>query len=155
MKKSTRIKEAIDYKKLNTTGIKGIKKKVSEEEDIIGKSSKSLESLTGSVSDNENGESKKVSMSEEEKLDVATIRRKILEKSNLADEIDNFKDENDMECIGHDVQEAEKCINKFEQLWQEHKSLHKELSQYIQIDEQDDETYSLKTSINQEIHYRC
>ena len=116
MKKSTRIKEAIDYKKLNTTGIKGIKKKVSEEEDIIGKSSKSLESLTGSVSDNENGESKKVSMSEEEKLDVATIRRKILEKSNLADEIDNFKDENDMECIGHDVQEAEKCINKFEQL---------------------------------------
>ena len=119
MKKSTRIKEATDYKKFNTTGIKEIKKKVSEEEDVIGELSKSLESVTmakGSVSDNENGESKKVSMSEEEKLDVATIRRKILEKSNLADEIDNFKDENDMECIRHDVQEAEKCINKFEQL---------------------------------------
>ena len=118
MKKSTGIKEAIDYKKLNTTGIKEIKKKVSEEEDIIGELSKSLESLTmaeDGVSDNENGESKKVSMSEKEKPHVATIRRKMLEESNLADETDNFMDENDMECIRHDVQEAEKCINKLEQ----------------------------------------
>ena len=147
MKKSTRIKEATDYKKFNTTGIKEIKKKVSEEEDVIGELSKSLESVTmakGGVSDNENGESKEVSMSEEEKPDVATIRRKMLEKSNLADEIDDFMDENDMECIRHDVQEAEKYINKLEQLRQEYRSLHKELSQYIQIDEQDDEAYSLR-----------
>ena len=46
MKKSTRNKEAIDYKKLNTTGIKEIEKKVSEEEDIIGELSQSLETLT-------------------------------------------------------------------------------------------------------------
>ena len=144
MKKS-RIKEVIDYKKLNTTAIKEIKKKVSEEEDITGELSKLLESLTmaeGGVSDNENGKSKKVSMSEEEKPDVATIRRKMLEESNLADEIDDFMDENDMECLRHDVQEAEKCINKLEQLRQECRSLHKELSQNIQTDEQDDEAYS-------------
>ena len=120
MKKSTRIREAIDYQKLNTTGIKEIKKKMSEEEDIIGELSKSLESLTmaeDSVSDNENGESKKVSMSEEKPY-VAKIRRKALEESNLADEIDDFMDKNDLECIRHDVQEAEKCINKLEQLLQ-------------------------------------
>ena len=138
MEKSTRIKEGIDSKKLNTTGIKEIKKKVSEEEDIIGELSKSLESLTmaeSGVSDNENGESKKVLMSEKEKPDVATIRRKMLEESNLEDEIDNFIDKNDMECIIHDVQEAEKYIKKLEQLRQENRSFHKELSQYIQIDE--------------------
>ena len=120
MKKSTRIREAIDYQKLNTTGIKEIKKKMSEEEDIIDELSKSLESLTmaeDSVSDNENGESKKVSMSEEKPY-VAKIRRKTLEESNLADEIDDFMDKNDLECIRHDVQEAEKCINKLEQLLQ-------------------------------------
>ena len=53
---------------------------MSEEENIIGELSKSLESLTmaeGGVSDNENGESKKVSMSEEKKPDIATIRGKI------------------------------------------------------------------------------
>ena len=86
---------------------------------IIRELLKSLESLTiaeGIVSDNENGESKKVSMTEEENPDVATIRRKMLEESNLADEIDNFMDENDMECIRHDVQEPEKCIKKLEQL---------------------------------------
>ena len=147
MKKSARIKEAIDYKKLNTTGIKEIKKKVSEEEDIIPELSKSLESLTmakDGVSDNGNEESKKVSMSEEEKPDVATIRRKMLEKSNLADEIEDFMDENHMECRRHDVQEAEKCINKLAQLRQEYRNnLNKMLSQYIQIDEQDDEVYSL------------
>ena len=98
----------------------------------------------GSVSDNENGESKKVSKSEEEKPDAATIRRKILEKSNLADKIVNFMDENDMEFIRHDVQEAEKCFNKLEQLRHEYRSLHKEVSQYIQIDEQDDKAYSLR-----------
>ena len=115
MEKWTRIKEGIDYKKLNTTRIKEIKKKVSEEEDIIGELSNSLESLTmaeSGVSDNENGESKKVLMSEKEKPDVATIRRKMLEESNLEDEIDNFIDKNDMECIIHDVQEAEKYIKK-------------------------------------------
>ena len=115
MEKWTRIKEGIDYKKLNTTRIKEIKKKVSEEEDIIGKLSNSLESLKmaeSGVSDNENGESKKVLMSEKEKPDVATIRRKMLEESNLEDEIDNFIDKNDMECIIHDVQEAEKYIKK-------------------------------------------
>ena len=82
MKKSTKIKEAIDYKKLNATGIKETNKKVSEE-DIIGELSKSMESLTmaeGGVSDNENGESKKVSITEEEKPDVATVRRKMLEE---------------------------------------------------------------------------
>ena len=138
MEKWTRIKEGIDYKKLNTTRIKEIKKKVSEEEDIIGELSNSLESLTkaeSGVSDNENGESKKVLMSEKEKPDVATIRRKMLEESNLEDEIDNFIDKNDMECIIHDVQEAEKYIKKLEQLRQENRSFHKELSQYIQIDE--------------------
>ena len=136
MEKWTRIKEGIDYKKLNTTRIKEIKKKVSEEEDIIGELSNSLESLTmaeSGVSDNENGESKKVSMSEEEKPDVATITRKMLEESNLADEIDNFVDKNDMECIRH-VEEEEKYIKKLEQLRQENRSFHKELSQYIQID---------------------
>ena len=115
MEKWTRIKEGIDYKKLNTTRIKEIKKKVSEEEDIIGELSNSLESLTmaeSGVSDNENGESKKVLMSEKEKPDVATIRRKMLEESNLEDETDNFIDKNDMECIIHDVQEAEKYIKK-------------------------------------------
>ena len=115
MEKWTRIKEGIDYKKLNTTRIKEIKKKVSEEEDIIGELSNSLESLTmaeSGVSDNENGESKKVLMSEKEKPDVATIRRKMLEESNLEDDIDNFIDKNDMECIIHDVQEAEKYIKK-------------------------------------------
>ena len=138
MEKWTRIKEGIDYKKLNTTRIKEIKKKVSEEEDIIGELSNSLESLTmaeSGVSDNENGESKKVLMSEKEKPDVATIRTKMLEESNLEDEIDNFIDKNDMECIIHDVQEAEKYIKKLEQLRQENRSFHKELSQYIQIDE--------------------
>ena len=138
MEKWTRIKEGIDYKKLNTTRIKEFKKKVSEEEDIIGELSNSLESLTkaeSGVSDNENGESKKVLMSEKEKPDVATIRRKMLEESNLEDEIDNFIDKNDMECIIHDVQEAEKYIKKLEQLRQENRSFHKELSQYIQIDE--------------------
>ena len=88
---------------------------MSEEEDIIGELSNSLESLTmaeSGVSDNENGESKKVLMSEKEKPDVATIRRKMLEESNLEDEIDNFIDKNDMECIIHDVQEAEKYIKK-------------------------------------------
>ena len=138
MEKWTRIKEGIDYKKLNTTRIKEIKKKVSEEKDIIGELSNSLESLTmaeSGVSDNENGESKKVLMSEKEKPDVATIRRKMLEESNLEDEIDNFIDKNDMECIIHDVQEAEKYIKKLEQLRQENRSFHKELSQYIQIDE--------------------
>ena len=138
MEKWTRIKEGTDYKKLNTTRIKEIKKKVSEEKDIIGELSNSLESLTmaeSGVSDNENGESKKVLMSEKEKPDVATIRRKMLEESNLEDEIDNFIDKNDMECIIHDVQEAEKYIKKLEQLRQENRSFHKELSQYIQIDE--------------------
>ena len=138
MEKWTRIKEGIDYKKLNTTRIKEIKKKVSEEKDIIGELSNSLESLTmaeSGVSDNENGESKKVLMSEKEKPDVATIRRKMLEESNLEDEIDNFIDKNDMECIIHDVQEAEKYVKKLEQLRQENRSFHKELSQYIQIDE--------------------
>ena len=141
------MKKAIDYKKLNTTGIKEIKKKVSEEEDIIRELLKSLESLTmaeGVVSDNENGESKKVSMTEEENPEVATIIRKMLEESNLADKIDNFMDENDMECIRHDVQEPEKCIKKPEQLRQECRSLHKELSQYIQIDGQDDDVHSLR-----------
>ena len=88
-----------------------------------------MESLTmaeGGVSNNENGESKKVSITEEEKPDVATIRRKMLEESNLADKIDNFMDENDMECIRH-VQEAEKCIHKLEQSQQKYRSLHKEL----------------------------
>ena len=111
---------------------------MSEEKDIIGELSNSLESLTmakSGVSDNENGESKKVLMSEKEKPDVATIRRKMLEESNLEDEIDNFIDKNDMECIIHDVQEAEKYIKKLEQLRQENRSFHKELSQYIQIDE--------------------
>ena len=138
MEKWTRIKEGIGYKKLNTTRIKEIKKKVSEEKDIIGELSNSLESLTmaeSGVSDNENGESKKVLMSEKEKPDVATIRRKMLEESNLEDEIDNFIDKNDMECIIHDVQEAEKYVKKLEQLRQENRSFHKELSQYIQIDE--------------------
>ena len=128
------MKKAIDYKKLNTTGIKDIKEKVSEEEDIIHELLKSLESLTmaeGVVSYNENGESKKVSMTEEENPDVVTIRRKMLEESNLADEIDNFMDENDIECIRHDVQEPEKCIKKLEQLRQQYRNLHKELSQYI------------------------
>ena len=141
------MKKAIDYKKLNTTGIKEINKKVSEEEDIIRELLKSLESLTmaeGVVSDNENGESKKVSMTEEENPEVATIIRKMLEESNLADKIDNFMDENDMECIRHDVQEPEKCIKKLEQLRQEYRSLHKELSQYIQIDGQDDDVHSLR-----------
>ena len=147
MKKSTRNKEAIDYKKLNTTGIKEIKKKVSEEEDIIGELSKSLESLTmaeGGVNNNENGESKKESTSEEIKPDVARVRRKMLEELNLADEIDNFMDENDMECIRHDVEEAEKCINKLEQLQQKYRSFHKEWNQPIQIDEQDSEAYSFR-----------
>ena len=128
------MKKAIDYKKLNTTGIKEIKEKVSEEEDIIHELLKSLESLTmaeGVVSYNENGESKKVSMTEEENPDVVTTTRKMLEESNLAGEIDNFMDENDIECIRHDVQEPEKCIKKLEQLRQEYRSLHKELSQYI------------------------
>ena len=98
----------------------------------------------GGVSDNENGESKTVSISEEEKPDVATIRRKMHEKSNLADKIDNFMDENYMKCIRPDVQESEKCINKLEQLQQEYRSLQKGLSQYIQIDEQDDKVYSLR-----------
>ena len=109
MKKLTKIKEAIDYKKLNTTGIKEIKEKVGEEEDITGELSKSLEILTlakGGVSDNQNEESKKVSMSEEEKPAVARIRRKMLEKSTLAVEIDNFMDENEMKCIRHDGQQA-------------------------------------------------
>ena len=128
------MKKAIDYKKLNRTGIKDIKEKVSEEEDIIHELLKSLESLTmaeGVVSYNENGESKKVSMTEEENPDVVTIRRKMLEESNLADEIDNFMDENYIECIRHDVQEPEKCIKKLEQLRQQYRNLHKELSQYI------------------------
>ena len=128
------MKKSIDYKKLNTTGIKDIKEKVSEEEDIIHELLKSLESFTmaeGVVSYNENGESKKVSMTEEENPDVVTIRRKMLEESNLADEIDNFMDENDIECIRHDVQEPEKCIKKLEQLRQQYRNLHKELSQYI------------------------
>ena len=128
------MKKAIEYKKLNTTGIKDIKEKVSEEEDIIHELLKSLESLTmaeGVVSYNKNGESKKVSMTEEENPDVVTIRRKMLEESNLADEIDNFMDENDIECIRHDVQEPEKCIKKLEQLRQQYRNLHKELSQYI------------------------
>ena len=128
------MKKAIDYKKLNRTGIKDIKEKVSEEEDIIHELLKSLESLTmaeGVVSYNENGESKKASMTEEENPDVVTIRRKMLEESNLADEIDNFMDENDIECIRHDVQEPEKCIKKLEQLRQQYRNLHKELSQYI------------------------
>ena len=128
------MKKAIDYKKSNTTGIKDIKEKVSEEENIIHELLKSLESLTmaeGVVSYNENGESKKASMTEEENPDVVTIRRKMLEESNLADEIDNFMDENDIECIRHDVQEPEKCIKKLEQLRQQYRNLHKELSQYI------------------------
>ena len=50
----------------------------------------------------------------------------MLEELNLADEIDNFMDENDMECIRHDVEEAEKCINKLEQLQQKYRSFHKE-----------------------------
>ena len=128
------MKKAIEYKKLNTTGIKDIKEKVSEEEDIIHELLKSLESLTmaeGVVSYNKNGESKKVSMTEEENPDVVTIRRKMLEESNLADEIDNFMDENDIECIRHDVQEPEKYIKKLEQLRQQYRNLHKELSQYI------------------------
>ena len=128
------MKKAIDYKKLKRTGIKDIKEKVSEEEDIIHELLKSLESLTmaeGVVSYNENGESKKVSMTEEENPDVVTIRRKMLEESNLADEIDNFMDENDIECIRHDVQEPEKCIKKLEQLRQQYRNLHKELNQYI------------------------
>ena len=128
------MKKAIEYKKLNTTGIKDIKEKVSEEEDIIHELLKSLESLTmaeGVVSYNKNGESKKVSMTEEENPDVVTIRRKMLEESNLADEIDNFMDENDIQCIRHDVQEPEKCIKKLEQLRQQYRNLHKELSQYI------------------------
>ena len=128
------MKKAIDYKKLNRTGIKDIKEKVSEEEDIIHELLKSLESLTmaeGVVSYNENGESKKVSMTEEENPDVVTIRRKMLEESNLADEIDNFMDENYIECIRHDVQEPEKCIKKLEQLRQQYRNLHRELSQYI------------------------
>ena len=33
-----------------------------------------------------------------------------------------------MECIRHDVQEAEKYINKLEQSQQKYRSLHKELS---------------------------
>ena len=128
------MKKAIDYKKLNRTGIKDIKEKVSEEEDIIHELLKSLESLTmaeGVVSYNENGESKKVSMTEEENPDVVTIRRKMLEESNLADEIDNFMDENYIECIRHDVQEPEKCIKKLEQMRQQYRNLHRELSQYI------------------------